>query len=115
MYELNILELAKELKENRDAHMRVRPKTKKKIKAFVDWLIDFHLTKDDIVESEKRFFKFCDYCQEILQFECREFDLCWSFETDCKCERIKKAMEKDMKERIKKHREGAKYEVQRLF
>lgn len=115
MFELKILELAKEYKENRDAYMRVRAKTKKKIRNFERWLTDNHLTRDDIIESERLFFEFCNFCKEVSYFKCLEFNLSWSFELDCKCSRTRKELENDMKERIKKHREGAKYEMQRLF
>ena len=58
MFELKILELAKEYKENRDAKMRVRAKTKKKIRAFEQWLCDYHLVKSDIMDGEKSFLNF---------------------------------------------------------
>lgn len=115
MFELKILELAKEYKENRDAYMRVRAKTKKKVRAFEQWLCDYHLVENDIIASEKKFFEFCSYCKEPFYFECREFDLSWHFEIECRCERAKKKLENEMRERIEERKKRSKYEVQRLF
>ena len=115
MFELKILELAKEYKENRDAYMRVRAKTKKKIRAFEQWLCDYHLVKSDIMDSEQKYFDFCDYCKEPIYFACHDFNLSWSFEIECRCERARQKLAKEMRERIKEHKKRSNYEMPRLF
>lgn len=114
--DMKIKVLAEECVTNRDEHMRVRSKTKKKIRAFEDWLASAHLRKKDIIEAERHYFSFCKHCKETSYFECRDYELNWRFEIECRCERVKKQMEKDMKERIERYkREARGYEVQRLF
>lgn len=113
--ELKIEELAEEYKKNRDDYMRVRAKTKKKVRVFESFIKSNHLKKDDIIENERKFFEFCDFCKEAFYFECREFSLSWRFYIECKCDRAKNKLEKEMRERIKKNKKECKYEVQRLF
>lgn len=72
--ELKIVEIAKEYKENRDAFMRVRPKTRKKIHAFEKYLFESRLSKSNIIASEKKYFDFCDFCKEIMFFRCYDFN-----------------------------------------
>lgn len=106
--ELKIAELAKEYKENRDAFMRVRPKTKKNVRGFENFLFHSHLKKNDIMETEKKYFDFCDFCKEIMFFRCYDFNLAWEFTIPCRCERTLEAEEKSMRERIKKHKKFQK-------
>lgn len=106
--ELKIAELAKEYKENRDAFMRARPKTRKKIRAFEKYLFESCLSKSNIIASEKKYFDFCDFCKEIMFFRCYDFNLAWEFTIPCRCERTLEAEEKSMRERIKKHKKFQK-------
>lgn len=106
--DLKITEIAKEYKENRDAFMRVRQKTKKKVRNFERWLHEVHLKKDNIIDAEKKYFDFCDFCKEIMFFRCYDFNLAWEFTIPCRCERTLEAEEKSMRERIKKHKKFQK-------
>lgn len=110
MFELKILDIAKEYSEACE-----RAKTKKKVRAFEQWMCDSHLVKSDIIESEQKFFLFCDYCNEPIYFKCLEFEMSWSFEIECKCEKTRQKLESEMRERIKEHRKRSRYEVPRLF
>lgn len=118
--ELKIAELAKEYKENRDAFMRVLPKTRKKIRAFEKYLFESRLSKSNIIASEKKYFDFCDFCKEIMFFRCYDFNLAWEFAIACKCERTRENEQSKMRDRIKR---AKKYEkdlndaekLQRLF
>lgn len=118
--ELKIIELASEYKNNRDAFLRVRAKTKKKVRDFQEWLENYHLRKNNIIENEKRFFSFCERCEEIILFECRDFNLAWKFALKCRCERVRERMEKNMRNKIERHKKFIKEkevenEMQRLF
>lgn len=111
--ELKIQELAYEYKNERDASMQVKPKTKKKIRAFAKWICDSHLKKENIIDSEKKYFDFCSYCKEIMFFRCYDYNLAWEFEVECWCENIKKTEQQIMNKRIKEHKK-AQHKVTQL-
>lgn len=113
--ELKIKELAYEYKNERNAFMQVKPKTKKKIRSFEKWIWEHHLKKENIITSEQKFFDFCSYCGEALFFRCYEYGLDWEFEIECRCERIKNAEQDKMRERIKHHRDKVANATQLLL
>lgn len=59
---LGIKELAKRYAEDRDEFMRLRPKTKKTVIFFIEWLHKRHLKKSDIMDSERVFLFFASLC-----------------------------------------------------
>lgn len=113
--ELKIKELAYEYKNEQNAFMQVKPKTKKKIRNFQKWILGHHLKKENIITSEQKFFDFCSYCGEALFFRCYEYGLDWEFEIECYCERLKKTAQKQMKQKIAEHKKAAKNVKQLTF
>lgn len=105
-FEMQIKTLAREYKERRNKFMQVLPKTKKKIRAFEGWLCDVHLVKDDIIDTEQKYFDFCSHCKETSYFHCNDFNLAWVFEIPCNCERSK------TKKRIQKNKAKQKRSYQ---
>lgn len=118
MIELKIEELVYRYKNECDAFSRIRPKIKKEMRDFQQWLDEQHLKENDIIEHERIFFDFCSYCKETTCFHCHLPNFSWEFDIACKCEMLRLKNESEMEKRIaksKKFQKELENAMQRLF